>query len=198
MRRQVLDSDGKVEFKTKYLSRVAGDIDHEYLAKTTVVGFYKGSEMVGGYILNVKPPFRYLSYIPVHQRSQFLHIESDTCEIACIWKDKSLTLIQSLFLYFQSIRDASFSKKSTILAGTANDQVRKIQQTIFSKNLWHGLSTQNCTQWVYYEQRNLLMWKFFSKGILIYPMIKILSRAKKFANRKSNFAWKFKPSKTLR
>src|SRR5688500_14809269 len=66
-----------------------GQIPEEYFDRASARGFFKGDELVAGYLFNTSAPFRYETIIPAESRIELRKsgylLESTSCELTCMW-----------------------------------------------------------------------------------------------------------------
>ncbi len=148
-------------FRMKYEAASGGKISTDYLEKSFVRGFYnRRGEMIGGYIVNTKPSFRYLEYIPdIEVKKIPLKPNTDRiAEVTCIWIErKKIDLSQRYQIYTQLIADCLKSGADYILGGAVVEKVKNIQFQILNQPLWEGVSTQSQYQWIYFGKRDELV-----------------------------------------
>lgn len=118
-------------------------LDLGYLERATVRGFFKRDELVAGYVLNNRAPYRLLMWIPEDVRQQLIDKnisggEHACCELTCMWKDRaSISYWEMNWIYIFAIYDAVFRGKRNILGGSfvtklANGQTRILENIVYS------------------------------------------------------------------
>ncbi len=157
----LVTNEDRNQYRSLYEKSSGGNISDDYLNSSTVRAFYNSQgEMVAGYMLNKKPNFRYLLYIPENEmRKISLSPQSDSiAEITCIWMTrKKLRPLQRYFIYTQVIIDSLNCGADFILGGSVVEKVKNIQFNILNQPLWEGISTQSQYQWVYYGKRDEIL-----------------------------------------
>lgn len=157
---QLLDA-----FRTNYqtLSPKSKEFSDLYLKKSRVRGFFDHhGDLVGGYIFNTEPPFRYWDYLPERSAdSELFKNKGKTAEVTCAWMRKGQ---RGAFLrhrvYVQVMLDFYQSGADVMLAGTLVEKIRRMQQVVLRHNLWHGVDTQGGEYWIYYGYRRELLGNF--------------------------------------
>jgi hypothetical protein len=162
--RILYSTDALNHFRTTYESLSDGWISDEYLSKGTIRGFFDNKgRLVGGYIVNTTPEFRYISVIPEHDREELpINVDADRiAEVACIWMTPNQRPpLLRYKIYTQAALDAFKTDSTYILGGTYVEKVRRIQQRVMKHDLWHGINIYSREHWIYYAKRRELLSSF--------------------------------------
>lgn len=133
------------------------------------------ADWIGGFVLNTSEHKRYLEVLSedVRQRIErdFLPPEQ-TAEITCIWKSLSANVspVEVTQLYFHALKEGYRSGKRYILAGTANEKIKKIQMIAFHRLVFEGevdFYGESHRVWIYYCKREELLLGFV-RYLLLY------------------------------
>lgn len=106
----------------------------DYIKRSKVIGvFNKNNEMVAGWILNFKPPFRILEAIPAEERAKnkFLQKtpEKDLCEATGIWRSPKISSLHfGLVVWPRVILSCVNSKRRYIISGSLQNKTRDLYE----------------------------------------------------------------------
>jgi hypothetical protein len=143
---RTLSIDSELEsFARTFESHGGNGVAPDYLRQARVRGFFRGDELVAGYVLNSRAPYRYSSWIPAQigaelQQRGYL-IEATCAELTCMWMGKGLRKLERNRIYVQLVADAFRSGKRFILAGSTVEKLARIQKCTLPKTVYRGEST---------------------------------------------------------
>ena len=159
-------------FARMFESHGGNAVDLDYLCKAKVRGFFRGDELLGGYVLNARAPFRYSSWVRTEIRAQ-LHqrgylVEATCAELTCMWMSKGLRKLERNRIYVQSVIDAFRSRKRFIFAGSCVDKIARIQKSSLPKTVYKGEATFAGTCEMYCATRYVMVANFAAAAIATY------------------------------
>jgi hypothetical protein len=168
---RVLSDAGSLnQFRTTYEPLANTRVGDEYLGRGTVRGFFKKTgEMVGGYVINMVPEFRYLNYLPEEGRRDLpFQVGRDRiAEVTCIWiTPHGRPLLLRYKVYTQLVVDAFRTKATYILGSSTIESIRRVQQRLMKHLLWHGIDINSEERWLYCVKRQELF-TAFGRGLII-------------------------------
>jgi hypothetical protein len=130
-----------ISFQTEFVNRATNPLDLNYLSQSKVRGFLVRGELVGGYVLNSKGPFRYFNWVPknVNNINKISHFFVDAVEITCIWiNHEKISKFNRNIIYLMAIIDGLLSKKRYIIGGSINAKVASIQKEVLKQTIYKG------------------------------------------------------------
>lgn len=167
---RIEDTAGLVRFAHHY-GRAAGvPVDLPYLQRTRVIGFFDASgALVGGYVINDRPPFRYLAAVDISAEDllgadRLPHFR----ECTCIWMDRRLRLVDRMRVYLKCVRDMSRGDRKYVLGGSCHAAVAAVQRQGMPHVLYEGEVTvggATVQASIYYGTR-VTLWAGFFKGLV--------------------------------
>ena len=101
----------------------------------------RAKRVVGGFVLNVEPPFRTLLRVPDHQRSRLSHEfpATDTVELTCVWlAPQARTQLASAVLWSHLAWQTSRQGRARVVFGTDIDALRRIYERTGPRLLYEG------------------------------------------------------------
>ncbi len=145
----------------------------DYLLQAQPRGFFRGRELVAGYVLNTRAPFRYASWIPEGPRGEIarrsLLVEPTSAELTCIWMAKGkLTKLERDNVYVRSGIDAFRSGKAFIFGGSRVDALARSQKRVLSNTVYSGRATFDAPCEIYYASRSLMLFNMIAAAIATY------------------------------
>lgn len=145
---QVTEPEELNRFIAQYAKVSGNDLPEEYLRRALVYQFYKGYRPVAGFILNTieRNSLRYFSYLNETVRNSLLSeedlAETDFLEITSNWKSGELSASESRTYYSvmlkQACQQARLSGKKLLLGGSVVKPIKKIQQRLMNRVIYHG------------------------------------------------------------
>lgn len=106
-----------------------------------VRGFFRGGRLVGGYAVNDRPPYAYVTLIPEAQRAG-LAFDVGTArlaEIRALWLHPRAPNVLRAALYVRSVLDAAAFRPDYVVGGAFVEQVRRTQMRALPHLLWEGV-----------------------------------------------------------
>lgn len=173
---RILTSDmDKQAFALNFFS-VGGEvqISEEYLHRASARGFFKGDEMVAGYLFNESAPFRYETIIPAAsrielQKSGYL-LESTSCELACMWMRKGkLTKFERNAVYIRSTVDTFRTERRYVIAGSVVEALARMQKRTLPRTIYHGPLAKGGTVEIYCATRYMMILRIAVIALVAYP-----------------------------
>ena len=117
----------------------------DYLGHAKARGFFRGDELVAGYVLNARAPYRYSSWVPTQTRAELQQrgylVEATCAELTCMWMSQEISKLERNRIYIQSVIDAFGMGKRFIFAGSRVEKVARIQKRSLSKSVYKGEAT---------------------------------------------------------
>ncbi|OFE11051.1 hypothetical protein PHACT_14375 [Pseudohongiella acticola] len=142
---KTLTNDHDIDmFLSRFESYVGVKLPYDYAQRSTFVAGFKGSEMVGGYMLVTKPEFRSLMFVPdaVREEHEFFRNDSyDMMEINGVWMSASLKTASEQFgIWLRLILDAFKCRKQYVLlmANQRNLNIRHVHAMTGAKDIYEG------------------------------------------------------------
>lgn len=131
-------------FLGRFESYVGVKLPYDYAQRSTFVAGFKGDEMVGGYMLVIKPEFRSLMFVPDSVRAEhdfFRNDSYDMMEINGVWMSASLkTAAEQFGIWLRLILDAFKCRKQYVLlmANQRNLNIRHVHAMTGAKDIYEG------------------------------------------------------------
>jgi hypothetical protein len=128
-------------FGDGYASASGYRVEREYLARSQVFVAVRAKRVVGGFVLNVAPPFRTMLRLPEPARrslaSEFP--SDDTVELACVWlAPQSRGPLASAALWARLVWHASRRGRRHVVFGTEVDRLRRRYELTGARLLYEG------------------------------------------------------------
>jgi len=131
-----------------YLSKFEGFVGvrlpYDYSMRSTIVGAFKGEEMIGGYMLVTRPQFRSLMFVPdqVKQDGKFFKNDQfEMMEVNGVWISAAVKSASDQYRFWMKmIVDIFMARKKFILlmADLRNANVRNIHSMTNPELLYEG------------------------------------------------------------
>lgn len=131
-----------------YLSKFEGFVGvrlpHDYSLRSTIVGAFKGDDMIGGYMLVTKPQFRSLMFVPDQVKAQgkfFKNDQYEMMEVNGVWLSAAVKSAADQYRFWMKmIVDIFMARKKYILlmADLRNSNVRNIHGMTNPELLYEG------------------------------------------------------------
>jgi hypothetical protein len=173
--RILTNAKDKQAFALEFTS-VGGNVQipEEYLHRAAARGFFKGDELVAGYLFNDSAPFRYEMIIPAESRIELQKfgylVEATSCELTCMWMRKGkLTRLQRNAVYLHSAADTFRTEKKYVIAGSVVEALARIQKQTLPRTIYHGLSAKGGTVEIYYATRYVMIIRIAVIALIAYP-----------------------------
>lgn len=153
----------------------------DYLKKAKVIGvFNKNREMVAGWVLNFKAPFRILDAIPPehYAKNKFLQktSEKDLCEITCIWRSSKISSLHfGLVVWPRVILSCVNSKRRYIIGGNLQNKTRALYEVASPLMIYNGPSASSHTHsnddvHVFAFTRSRMIANYVSNFVMLFPV----------------------------
>ena len=171
---RILMSATELEAFAKTFAAMGGTaVPIDYLRQARPRGFCRGGDLVAGYVLNTRAPFRYASWIPEGPRGDIAHrgflVEPKSAELTCIWMAKGkLTKLERDDVYVRSGIDAFRSGKSFIFGGSRVDALARTQKRVLSNTVYSGRATFDAPCEIYYASRSMMVFKMIAAAFATY------------------------------
>lgn len=153
----------------------------EYLKKSKVMGvFNRKNEMVAGWVLNFKAPFRILEAIPTEEyaKNKFLQKtpEKDLCEATCIWRSSKISSLHfGLVVWPRVVLNCANSKRRYIISGSLQNKTRDLYEVGSPLMIYKGPSVSIHTHstgdvHVFAFTRTRIIVNYMSNFLMLFPM----------------------------
>ena len=150
-------------FARRYAAAAGLGVDLDYLRRARVRAFFDGAgRMLGGYVINDHPPFRYVQDLGM-DAAELLGAERVPLfrESTCIWMDRRLGELGRMRVYLRCVRDLGRGDRRYILGGSIRPGVAAVQRRGLPHLVFDGaveLHGQRTNAWVYYGTA-VTMWR---------------------------------------
>ncbi|MEM7271192.1 MAG: hypothetical protein AAF401_18290 [Pseudomonadota bacterium] len=143
---ELKDRAGYDRYNAKFAERTPNPLALEFLEQVRVIGFEQNGELIGGYIVNDRAPYRYSAKIPESHRdtphTRTYLSDGAAVELACMWLDHgAMTPLRRTRIYLSAMADAMRSKPKWILAGSVTIGVAHIHKMGFKHMIYAGPTT---------------------------------------------------------
>ncbi|EFC85905.1 SDR family oxidoreductase [Parafrankia sp. EUN1f] len=151
-----LRTDTELAAFTAHYARYSGySVEIEYLRSARVFATFDGPDLVGGFVLNVTPPFRTLTRIPqpARARCEMEIDETDTQEFTCAWLAPPLRRSwRSLLFWCHVLHQGGKVGRHSVIMGTEVPALRDFYHHSRPRPLYVGpvvVDGVEKTGWVY-------------------------------------------------
>lgn len=187
--KRLKQDDELTEFQVNFEKNIAERSQNEhpvtlpidYLKKSKVIGvFNKKNEMVAGWVLNFKAPFRILEAIPAEQyaKNEFLQKtpEKDLCEVTCIWRSsKILPLYFGLVVWPRVVLSCVHAKRRYIIGGDLQNKTRDLYEVASPIMIYKGPSVSIHTHskedvHIFAFTRTRLIANYMRNFLMLFPV----------------------------
>lgn len=136
----------RAAFAEKFAERTANPLSGDFLRQAKAYGFVANGILIGGFLLNLEKPYRYVQMIPENHRKtetvQRYLAEGQAAELACMWLDRSsMTWPRRTRIYFAAIQVAILTGKRFIIAGSVTEAVAATHKASFRHIVYCGPTT---------------------------------------------------------
>lgn len=144
---RILDSVAELRtYSDRFVANGGNPISLDYLRQSQVRGFYRDGELVGGFVLNRLPPFRYADWVPEPTRTELVREgyfdARDSVEVSCFWMARNgLQKIQRNGVYVRLVIDAFRTGCRKIIGGSVIPAAARIQKQALPRRLYLGPTT---------------------------------------------------------
>lgn len=147
---------GKIRFRSltteveiqNYLNKFEGFVGvrlpYDYSMRSTIMGAFKGEDMVGGYMLVTRPEFRSLMFVPDAVKAShefFRNDDFEMMEVNGVWMSAALkSAVDQYSIWINLIWDVFRARKKYVLlmADLRNGNVRNIHNLTNPRLLYEG------------------------------------------------------------
>ena len=137
--------EGRAAFAARFSARTPNPITDDFLTQCRCVGFAEKGELVGGYLVNCSPPYRYIRKIPADQRGETVDLylaENQCVELACMWINWArISRGQRALVYLNALYDALTAGRRWIVCGTVKEKIGLTHKLIFRREVYKGPTT---------------------------------------------------------
>jgi hypothetical protein len=153
--RPARDASELVGFADGYESASGYRIDRAYLAHARVFVAVRAQRVVGGFALNVQPPFRTMMRLPEPERRRLAPAfpADDTVELTCVWLAREARgHVASAALWGSLVWHAGRERRTHVVFGTEVDRLRRLYERTGPRLLYEGevrVDEQVRHGWVY-------------------------------------------------
>jgi len=171
---RILTSVTELEAFAKTFEAMGGTaVPIDYLLQARPRGFFRGPELVAGYVLNTRAPFRYASWIPEGPRGEItrrgLLVEPTSAELTCIWMAKGrLTKLERDNVYVRSGIDALRSGRRFVFGGSRVDALARSQKRVLSNTVYSGRATFDAPCEIYHASRGMMVFNMIAAAFVTY------------------------------
>jgi hypothetical protein len=128
-------------FADGYASASGYRVGREYLARGQVFVAVRARRVVGGFVLNVAPPFRTMLRLPEPARRRLASEfpANDTVELTCVWlAPQARGPVASATLWGKLVWHASRRGRRRVVFGTEVDRLRRLYELTGPQLLYEG------------------------------------------------------------
>jgi len=128
----------------KFEGFVGVRLPYDYSMRSTIVGAFKGDDMIGGYMLVTKPQFRSLMFVPdqvKEEMSFFRNDQFEMMEVNGVWISAAVKSASDQYRFWMKMLvDVFMARKKFILlmADLRNGNVRNIHSMTNPELLYEG------------------------------------------------------------
>lgn len=160
----------------------------DYLTKVKIRAFFsREGMMLGGYLVNDKPPYRYCMLIGEEKFNEALQKKSidqnDLVEASCMWISRKANIMQIISIYDWFAKDIEISNKKYLIGASTQKNIFKYFQKAIPNLLYHGIpygAPKFKEIWLYGTNTFLLRAKIWSILVFITPKIALKYFQRKF------------------
>jgi hypothetical protein len=130
-------------------------VDRAYLGRAEVLVSVRAGRVVGGFALNVEPPFRTMARLPPAEQRRLAPAfpTDDTVELTCVWlAPEARGRVASASLWAKLVWHASRRQRARVVFGTEVDRLRRLYELTGPELLYEGevrVDGQSRHGWVY-------------------------------------------------
>lgn len=121
--------------------RVSGyRVPRDYLALADVFVAKRHGRVVGGFALNVDPPFRTEARLPDTEKSRLASAfaAANTVELTCVWLDKDVRGVVTSAVLWANLVWRAARRRTHVVFGTEVDQLRRLYEMTHPHLLYDG------------------------------------------------------------
>jgi hypothetical protein len=116
-------------------------VDRAYLDRAQVLVAVRAGRVVGGFALNVEPPFRTMARLPEAEQRRLAPAfpTDDTVELTCVWlAPEARGHVSSATLWGKLVWHASRRRRTRVVFGTEVDRLRRLYELTGPELLYEG------------------------------------------------------------
>jgi hypothetical protein len=153
--RPARDASELAGFVDGYESASGYRVDRAYLARAQVFVAVRAQQVLGGFALNVEPPFRTMMRLPACERGRLAPAfpADDTVELTCVWlAPEARGHLTSAALWGSLVWHAGCRRRAHVVFGTEVDRLRRLYELTGPRLLYEGevrVDEQVRHGWVY-------------------------------------------------
>jgi hypothetical protein len=139
--RRALTASELDAYATGYRAVSGYRVDPEYLSRARPFVAIHGGRVVGGFTLNVDPPFRTMMRLPETDRRRLAHEfpVDDTVELTCVWlAPEARGALASATLWGTLVWRGSREHRTHVVFGTEVDRLRRFYERTGPRLLYDG------------------------------------------------------------
>jgi hypothetical protein len=128
-------------FATGYCAVSGYRVDERYLSRSRVFVAVRDDRLVGGFVLNVDPPFRTRTRMPASEQRRLAHEfpSQRTVELACVWLAKEARGgLSSASLWACVVWHASRQGRPRVVFGTEVERLSRLYARTGARLLYEG------------------------------------------------------------
>lgn len=142
---KTLSKESEIDMYLKKFEGFVGvRLPYDYSMRSTIVGAFKGDDMIGGYMLVTKPQFRSLMFVPdqvKEEMSFFRNDQFEMMEVNGVWISAAVKSASDQYRFWMKMLvDVFMARKKFILlmADLRNGNVRNIHSMTNPELLYEG------------------------------------------------------------
>jgi hypothetical protein len=146
---RTLTTDAEIAvYMQRFGSHVKVKLPYDYIARSKVVGAFRGDNMVAGYMLVTKPSFRSLSFVPDEIKKSnkfFKNEEYEMMEVNALWIGAAVKSPSEQFaIWLHMLKDVFACRKKYVLlmADPRNSNICRIHGLMGKQELYDGPALQ--------------------------------------------------------
>jgi len=142
---KTLTAEGEIEtYLKKFEGFVGVKLPYDYTMRSEIIGVFRGSEMIGGYMLVTKPQFRSLMFVPDTVKSAHPFFQNDQyemMEVNGVWISAAVkSAFDQYLIWSHMLMDVFLARKKFVLlmADLRNSNIRNIHSLMNPELLYEG------------------------------------------------------------
>ena len=142
---KTLTAESEIEtYLKKFEGFVGVKLPYDYAMRSEIIGVFRGSEMVGGYMIVTKPQYRSLMFVPDAVKNSHPFFQNDQyemMEVNGVWISGSVkSALENYRIWFHLLKDMFFARKQYVLlmADLRNSNVRNLHSLLNPVLLYEG------------------------------------------------------------
>jgi hypothetical protein len=142
---KTLTAESEIEtYLNKFEGFVGVRLPYDYAINSKIIGVFRGSEMVGGYMIVTKPAYRSLMFVPDAVKNSHEFFQNDQyemMEVNGVWISSAVkSAFENYRIWFSLLKDMFFARKQFVLlmADLRNTNVRNLHSLLNPELLYEG------------------------------------------------------------